>query len=476
MKVAKEEGVSQKADGIPLELWVDPAIDRAGPKGAGEFFYVDIGSIDRASKRIVDATALPVSKAPSRAKQVLKANDVLVSMTRPNLNAVAIVPPHLDGAIGSTGFHVLRAKHADPRFLFYAVQTHEFIGTLCLKVQGALYPAVRPTDISSFCLPPFSLGYQRQLVARIEELFSELEAGEESLRVARRQLGVYRQSLLKQAFEGKLTEKWRTQNPAKLESPAALIDAIQERSRSAKFKANDDHKIPSWSYRAIDELTESVTSGSRGWADYYADAGSIFIRAQNLNQDFLNLADIAYVQLPESAEGKRTRVKYGDLLITITGANTTKAGWVSTQLDEAYVSQHVALCRPISDELSPFLYRYIIADAGGRKKLTADAYGAGKPGLNLDNVRSLTVPLPSLPEQHEIVRLLDEQFEVIEQNEREIDAALQRSEALRQAILKKAFTGRLIAQDPADEPASALLARLRAAPAVRVKSHASALS
>jgi type I restriction enzyme S subunit len=72
------------------------------------------------------------------------------------------------------------------------------------------------------------------------------------------------------------------------------------------------------------------------------------------------------------------------------------------------------------------------------------------------------MPLCSLPEQQEIVRLLDEQFEAIERNERELDAALQRSEALRQAILKKAFSGRLVPQDPADEPASTLLARLRA--------------
>jgi type I restriction enzyme S subunit len=356
-----------------------------------------------------------------------------------------------------------------PRLLYYFCRSFNFAAL----DKSTTIPSLAKRDIEAITIPLPPLAEQKRIVAKIEELFSELEAGEESLRVARRQLGVYRQSLLKQAFEGKLTAKWRTQNPAKLESPVALIDAIRDRSRNAEFKANDDHKIPSWSYRTLDELTESVTSGSRGWADYYAESGSIFIRAQNLNQDFLNLAEIAYVQLPESAEGKRTRVKYGDLLITITGANTTKAGWVSTQLDEAYVSQHVALCRPVSDSLSPFLYRYIIADTGGRKKLTTDAYGAGKPGLNLDNVRSLTVPLPSLPEQQEIVRLLDEQFEVIERNEREIDGALRQSEALRQAILKKAFTGRLVPQVATDEPASTLLARLRteraAAPASKRK-------
>lgn len=87
---------------------------------------------------------------------------------------------------------------------------------------------------------------------------------------------------------------------------------------------------------------------------------------------------------------------------------------------------------------------------------------AGQSGVSGGDVKAMPVPLCALPEQQEIVRLLDEQFEAIERNEREIDAALKRSEALRQAILKKAFTGQLVPQDPADEPASTLLARLHA--------------
>jgi type I restriction enzyme S subunit len=87
---------------------------------------------------------------------------------------------------------------------------------------------------------------------------------------------------------------------------------------------------------------------------------------------------------------------------------------------------------------------------------------SGLHTLSVSKVQRLPVPLCSLPEQQEIVRLLDEQFEAIERNERELAAALQRSEALRQAILKKAFSGRLVPQDPTDEPASTLLARLRA--------------
>jgi len=123
-------------------------IEKTGPTGH-EFTYVDIGCIGLETKRIVDPKVLPTSKAPRRAKQVLKRGDVLVSMTRPNRNAVALVSPECDGAIGSTGFHVLRAKDVLPEFLYYGVQTNSFVDSLCSRVQGALYPAVRSKDVAS---------------------------------------------------------------------------------------------------------------------------------------------------------------------------------------------------------------------------------------------------------------------------------------------------------------------------------------
>jgi len=101
-------------------------VEQTGPSGQ-EFTYVDIGSVELNTKRIVGPKVLPSSEAPSRAKQVLKQGDVLVSMTRPNRNAVALVTSELDGAIGSTGFHVLRAKDAEPGFIFYTVQTNDFM-------------------------------------------------------------------------------------------------------------------------------------------------------------------------------------------------------------------------------------------------------------------------------------------------------------------------------------------------------------
>lgn len=175
-----------------------PKIDQSGPPKAGEFTYVDISSIDNRLKRIVEPKRLPASAAPSRAKQRLQPGDVLVSMTRPNLNAVAIVSPDLEGAVGSTGFHVLRAVEGiQSRWLLYAVQTHAFVDAMASLVQGALYPAVRPKDIRAFGIEAPSLDEQRLIVAEIEKQFSRLDEAVANLKRVKANLKRYKASVLK---------------------------------------------------------------------------------------------------------------------------------------------------------------------------------------------------------------------------------------------------------------------------------------
>jgi type I restriction enzyme S subunit len=164
----------------------------------------------------------------------------------------------------------------------------------------------------------------------------------------------------------------------------------------------------SWEAIALGDVCALVTSGSRGWADYYAESGAGFIRAQNIRFGTLRLDDLAFVNPPSKSEGSRTQVAKGDLLLVITGAGVTNPAMLDRDLNEAYVSQHVALVRPIDIQLSNWLLLCLMAPAGGRDELVERAYGSGKPGLNLDNIRSLSVPLPPLAEQHRIVAKVDE--------------------------------------------------------------------
>ncbi len=330
---------------------------------------------------------------------------------------------------------------------------------------------------------------QTRIVEKLEELLSELDAGVAELKAAQKKLVQYRQSLLKVAVEGALSAEWRkTHQPE--ETGAQLLERILKQRRAnweakqlAKFQQQgktppkgwqdkypepvkpDTSDLPAlpegWVWASLDQLTEFITSGSRGWADYYADKGATFIRSQNINKDWLDLSDIAFVNPPRNSEGERTRVEQNDLLLTITGANVGKTALVNVQIEEVYVSQHVALIRLIDTRLSNYLHTFLTALAGGRGQLDKEAYGAGKLGLNLQQVKSVFVPLLPNTERNFLMENLNLQFDAINEQFSHIKHLLKQSTAQRKNILKSAFSGQLVPQDPNDEPASVLLERIR---------------
>lgn len=226
---------------VTLGAITEDNIEKRGPSGEA-FTYVDIGSIDREKKVISEPKILLSADAPSRARQVLQTGDVLVSMTRPNLNAVAMVTPEFNGAVGSTGFHVLRSQKALSKYLFYLVQSGNFIDEMCKCVQGALYPAVRPKDISSFqFFLPSSLEEQQRIVAAIDTQLSRLDEAVASLKRIQANLKRYKAAVLKAAVEGKLTEQWRKEHPD-VEPANQLLKRILA-ERRAKWEAEELEKM-----------------------------------------------------------------------------------------------------------------------------------------------------------------------------------------------------------------------------------------
>ena len=146
------------------------------------------------------------------------------------------------------------------------------------------------------------------------------------------------------------------------------------------------------------------------------------------------------VSPPKKFEGRRTQVSKGDLLIVITGAGVTNPALLSQEIGEAYVSQHVALIRPTDKRLSEWILLCLMAPAGARAELVERAYGAGKPGLNLDNIRSLAVPLPPLAEQHRIVAKVHELIAVCDRLEAQLLTAQTESGRFLEAALHEALT------------------------------------
>jgi type I restriction enzyme, S subunit len=311
--------------------------------------------------------------------------------------------------------------------------------------------SISQPQVAAFEIPLAPLAEQRRILAKLEKLLGQVDTCRQRLAKIPVLLKRFRQSVLAAACSGRLTADWRAENP---DGEPLAVDA------EADVETAEDFPVD-WRTTRLGELTTLVTSGSRGWARYYADSGSTFIRAQNINSDVLNLEDIAFVRPPTSAEGLRTKVQQHDILITITGANVTKSALVEMPLGDAYVSQHVALVRLRDVRLAKFLFHCIVSPAHARKQLHAATYGQGKPGLNLDNIRDVVVGLPPIAEQQEIVRRVEALFALADQIEARFEKARQQVEKLAPSLLAKAFRGELVPQDPNDEPAEKLLERIR---------------
>ena len=263
--------------------------------------------------------------------------DVLFAKITPCMeNGKAAVARGLKNGLGcgSTEFHVMRPHHGiDPRYVYRFIHQESFRRAAKQNFTGTAGQARVPISFvreAAIPLPP--VDEQKRIVEKLEKLLEKVGGCNARLERIPSILKRFRQSVLAAACSGRLTADWREQCPAG--------------DKSGSTRVGFDNEFPeTWRTTNLGKLASLVTSGSRGWAKYYADTGSTFIRAQNINSDVLNLDDVAFVQLPNRAEGVRTKVHKNDILVTITGANVTKAALVDVDLENAYISQSVALVR-----------------------------------------------------------------------------------------------------------------------------------
>ena len=461
---------------------LNPKLDKSQFDDAQEVHFVPMPAVEALTNKI-DISATRAFGEVRKGYTPFTGGDVIFAKITPCMeNGKTAVVPYLPHglAFGSTEFHVVRpCGDLEPLWFFYFLSSRSFRSNAEHNMTGAVGQRRVPIDfIASSPIPLPPLAEQKRIVAKIEELFSELEAGEESLRLARRQLATYRQSLLKQAFEGKLTQTWRTQNPDKLESPETLLARIQFASNArsgakatksaplVRFPADElvgSHSLPpEWLVMAYGALCSVVRNGIS--AKPSGETGHKIARISAVRPMAFDYDDYRFLDC-DNKMASDYRLAQGDLVFTrYNGARRFVGVCAQFKSHEPRLyPDKLIRTRPDLPQLDP-RYLEIVLNCGlSRAWLeTKIRTTAGQSGVSGGDVKAMPVPICSLPEQQEIVRLLDEQFEAIERNEREIDAALRRSEALRQSILHRAFTGKLVPQDdPADEPATELLARLQ---------------
>ncbi len=324
-------------------------------------------------------------------------------------------------------------------------------GTTFLELSGA--------KAKQLPIPIAPLDQQKRIVAEIEKQFSRLDETVASLKRVKANLKRYKAAVLKAAVEGRLveTEAQRARREGRsYETGAQLLKRILETRRSqwqgkGKYKepaAPDTTGLPElpegWVWAVSGAIFDFVTSGSRGWAQHYSDSGSIFLRVGNLDHGTidLDLSEIQHVTPPANPEADRSRVRSGDLLISIT-AELGMVAVVPENLGDAYINQHVAIARSTDLVDKNYIGWYFACEHGGKKQLELLRRGATKAGLGLDDIRSVYIALPPLTEQRRIVAEVDRRLSLIRTTEAQVDANLQRAERLRQSILAQAFFGRL---------------------------------
>jgi type I restriction enzyme, S subunit len=352
---------------------------------------------------------------------------------------------------------------------------------------------------------------QDRITTRIEELLSELDVGVDSLKTARQQLKVYRQSLLKHAFEGKVTEQWRKENTVKHETVSQLLERVKderevhydqqldvwkiaveewEENGAVGKKPPKPRKLISVNHENIEKKIKSlpdswhsmmigdiVLSLGQGWSPKcnpieagVADWGVIKTTAI---QD-LHFNEKENKQLPTGIYARPwLEIKENDILITRAGprnrvgvvCRVRRARKKLMLCDKAYrmrFSDNIAL--------SPFIEAFFSTPLF-RKNIEMLKTGISDSGLNITQPRllGLQIPTPPLEEQYELVRIISNRLSVIDKTISDISSSIDQHISLQQSILKKAFSGKLVAQDPSDEPAKILLKRIQEQKSINAK-------
>jgi type I restriction enzyme, S subunit len=174
------------------------------------------------------------------------------------------------------------------------------------------------------------------------------------------------------------------------------------------FKTTPLGRVPhEWRVSDLGSVASKITSGSRGWAAYYANEGALFLRVGNLTRRHVNLrwTDTKFVKPPSGSEGKRSAVQAGDLVISIT-ADLGMIGVVPEGLGEAYVNQHIALVRLKRDEVNPWFLANLLASHSGQRQFAQANESGAKAGLNLPSVAAIPIVLPEIDEQNEIAKII----------------------------------------------------------------------
>ncbi len=359
-------------------------------------WLLNLDQVESNSGKILSKVIAPYSKA-GNSTHWFDNRHVLYSKLRPYLNKVVL--PDEQGLATTELVPLLPdPNRLDRKYLAYYLRSNLFVNWVNGQVAGAKMPRVSMKVFWEHKIPLPPLAEQKRIATILDKAAA--------IRCKRQQAIQLADDFLRAVF----------------------LDMFGDPVTNPK----------GWEIVELGEYLEFLTSGSRGWAKYYSESGSKFIRIQNVGKNLLLLDDMAYVNAPEGAEAKRTKVRLGDVLLSIT-ADLGRSATVTREIEGGHINQHLALLRPVVNLInSRFLAAYLSSD-GGVKQFQMKNKSAVKAGLNFNDIRTLNILLPPI----ELQKKYENIYEKVTSSLERMSASCDQSSFLFSSLSQKAFDGEL---------------------------------
>jgi type I restriction enzyme, S subunit len=448
------------AEGKPIGELLTPRREKAIPAQHPDLPYIGLEHVEAHTTKLLGS--VPATEMKSTANRFCT-GDVLYSRLRPYLNKVW----HADrDGLCSSEFIVLPGNDSvDANFLRYRLNSTDFV-SFANSLNAGDRPRVDFDQISSFCIIPFSLPEQRRIVAEIEKQLTRLEAGVAALRRVQANLKRYRAAVLKAACEGRLVpteaELAKTGNrKAKFESGETLLARIlterrqnwQGRGKYTEPAAPDTRNVAQvaedWTWASVDQLAEETMIGlDRGRAQQSDDpaTGIPYIKMNNVTMDGRVHCDELVFVPASREEATRFAVQDGDILFNTRNSKELvgKVGLVRNPPVGAIYNNNLMRIRVPTGVSQAFLALQMCSHEFRQRMELVKKATTSVAAVYSKDLLPLAVALPPLAEQTRIVAEVERRLSVVEELESVVTANLQRATRLRQSILQKAFTGKLI--------------------------------
>lgn len=401
-----------------------------------DFYYIDIDAIDNKNQVVTEAKKIKTAQAPSRASRKLHTGDTVFSLVRPYLKNIAYIDVQLSDCIASTGFFVCTPNAAlNDKYLYRLMVSSYVVDGLNKHMKGDNSPSIRKDDIENYPFPLPPLSEQQRIVECIEELFAKLDEAKERLQEVADSFAVRKAALLHKAFTGELTKQWRRENGVSDES---------------------------WEEKKFDDCIEKMQNGlSKRKGDEGNNIG--VLRLANLGEDDLVLDDLRYILLTEKEEKNYLLSKDDVIMIRVNGSKDNVARQIVINTDEK-----LAFCdHIIRIKYNPnIVARYVMyfSKTNAYRKYVEDnmVSSAGQNTISRKGLASLVIPLPSIEEQHEIVRLIDDLLARERSAQQATEQALASIDLMKKSILARAFRGELGTNKASEASALELLRQVLA--------------